>query len=225
MPGRELRHQLKMRALGDGPSDTATVVIGIDSSGNSWGAFRWGCEETRRLGGRAIAVCIRPMRSLATGICGTASLAALGYSATDWGVHERSAHMVEAMRHEAAGLNLAFAEAFGDPVAELLWIAGKVHADLIVIGSVGRTWHGRPGLVGQRLAARRRQAVIVVVPLPGRPIMRARRWQRFPDRLRYTSSLDRSGLGGASSHAAMWPGCGIRWPRRDVPARCPNRAR
>jgi nucleotide-binding universal stress UspA family protein len=68
------------------------------------------------------------------------------------------------MLREAAGLDLTFVQAPGDPVAGLLRIAGEVHADLIVVGGSAATPHRLAGSVGQRLAGRRRESVIVVVP-------------------------------------------------------------
>ena len=68
------------------------------------------------------------------------------------------------VRREAAGLDLTFIHAPGDPVAGLLRIAGELHADLIVVGGSAATPHRLAGSVGQRLAARRRESVIVVVP-------------------------------------------------------------
>jgi nucleotide-binding universal stress UspA family protein len=128
---------------GDGPADTATVVIGIDGSSASWAAFCWACGEARRLGGRAVAVFTSP---------------AAGQQAED----------LASMRRVAAGLDLTFMHAPGNPVAGLLRIATEVHADLIVAG----------GSVGQRLAGRRRESVIVVVPSNARraePAWRSKR--------------------------------------------------
>ena len=68
------------------------------------------------------------------------------------------------VRREAAGLDLTFIHAPGDHVAGLLRIAGEVHADLIVVGGSAATPQRLAGSVGQRLAARRRESVIVVVP-------------------------------------------------------------
>lgn len=125
MSRRAPRPRLETGTAGDGPADTATVVIGIDGSSASRAAFCWGCAEARRLGGRAVAVFTSPQaEDLATMLC------------------------------EADGLDLAFMHAPGNPVAGLLRIATEVHADLIVAGDS----------VGQRLAGRRRESVIVVVP-------------------------------------------------------------
>src|SRR5258707_10244786 len=56
------------------------------------------------------------------------------------------------MLREAAGLDLTFVQAPGAPVAGLLWIAGEVHADLIVVGGSAATPHRLAGSVGQRVA-------------------------------------------------------------------------
>jgi nucleotide-binding universal stress UspA family protein len=150
---------------GDGPADTATVVIGIDGSTASWAAFRWACGEARRLGGRAVAVFTSPVAGATTvAICAAAGCAADGYPAPDPAAGEQAEDLAAHMLREAAGLDLAFLHAPGDPVAGLLRIAGEVHADLIVVGRPAAAPHRLAGSVGQRLAARRRESVIVVVP-------------------------------------------------------------
>jgi nucleotide-binding universal stress UspA family protein len=128
------RRQAEEAAAGGGPADTATVVVGIDGLPESWDAFCWACQEARRLGGRAVGV-----------VTGSAARADL-----------------PTMLREAGDLDLTFVDAPGDSVAQLLRIAREVHADLLVVG--GSTGHRFSGAVGHRLAARRRQPVIVVVP-------------------------------------------------------------
>jgi nucleotide-binding universal stress UspA family protein len=98
-------------ASGDGPADTATVVIGIDGLPTSWDAFCWACREARQLGGRAVAVFI-------------SSAAAT----------EQVGHLLADLLCEAGDLDLTFIDAPGDPVTELLRIAREVHADLLVVG-------------------------------------------------------------------------------------------
>jgi nucleotide-binding universal stress UspA family protein len=127
MRRRAPRPRPETGTAGDGPADTATVVIAIDGSSASWAAFCWACGEARRLGGRAVAVFTSPAAGATT---------------------------AASMLREAADLDLTFMHAPGNPVAGLLRIATEVHADLIVAG----------GSVGQRLAGRRRESVIVVVP-------------------------------------------------------------
>jgi nucleotide-binding universal stress UspA family protein len=70
--------RLKTGTAGDGPADTATVVIGLAAG-------------------------------------------------------EQAEGPAAGMLREAAGLDLTFIHAPGDPVAGLLRIAGEVHADLIVV--------------------------------------------------------------------------------------------
>jgi nucleotide-binding universal stress UspA family protein len=154
--------RLKTGTDGDGPADTATVVIGLDSSSASWAAFCWACGEARRLGGRAFAVFTGSAAGATTAAIYTAAgIAAAGYPVPDPAAGER---LAAGMLREAAGLDLTFIHAPGDPVAGLLRIAGEVHADLIVVGGPAATPHRLAGSVGQRLAARRRKSVIVVVP-------------------------------------------------------------
>jgi nucleotide-binding universal stress UspA family protein len=140
--------RLGMGTAGGGPADTATVVIGLDGSSASRAAFCWACGEARRLGGRAVAVCTSPAAG---------GITAATRAAADCPVPDPAAD-------EQPGLDLTFIHAPGNPVAGLLRIAGEVHADLIVVGGSTATSHRLAGSFGQRLAARRRESVIVVVP-------------------------------------------------------------
>ena len=165
MRHRAPRPRPEMGMAGDGPADTATVVIGIDGSSASWAAFCWACGEARRLGGRAVAVLTRPADEATTAaICAVAGFAAGGYPVADPAVGEQTQSLAADMLREAAGLDLTFVRPPGGPVAELLRIAGEVHADLIVVGGSAATPQRLAGSVGQRLAARRRESVIVIVP-------------------------------------------------------------
>jgi nucleotide-binding universal stress UspA family protein len=165
MRRRAPRPRLEMGTTGDGPADTATVVIGIDGSGASWAAFCWACGEARRLGGRAVAVFTSPADGATTAaISAVAGFAAAGCPVADPPVGEQTQSLAADMLREAAGLDLTFVRALGGPVARLLRIAGEVHADLIVVGGSASTPPRLARSVGQRLAARRRESVIVVVP-------------------------------------------------------------
>ena len=84
MRRRAPRPRPETGTAGDGPADTATVVIGIDGSSASRAAFCWAC--------------------------------------------------------------------------------GEVHADLIVVGGSAAIPHRLAGSAGQRLAARRRESLLVVIP-------------------------------------------------------------
>jgi nucleotide-binding universal stress UspA family protein len=97
-------------------------------------------------------------------ICAVAGFAAAGYPAADPAVGEQTRRLAADMLREAAGLDLTFVRAPGGPVAGLLRIAGEVHADLIVVGGPAATPQRLAGSIGQRLAARRRESVIVIVP-------------------------------------------------------------
>jgi nucleotide-binding universal stress UspA family protein len=150
---------------GSGRADTATVVIGIDDSDAAWAAFCWACREARRVRARAVAAFIGPpLGSTIAALAAAADLVAVSYRVMDFAVSDHAAGLLAAMRNEAAGLDLAFIHAPGDPVAGLLRIAEEVHADLIVVGRPAGVLHRLTGSVGKRLAARRRGPVIVVVP-------------------------------------------------------------
>ena len=93
-----------------------------------------------------------------------ASLMTVGYPVLDLAANEQAEDLLSEMLNEAGDLNLSFIHANGDPVAELLRIAGEVHADLIVVGESATISHRFVGSVGKRLASRRREPVIVIVP-------------------------------------------------------------
>jgi nucleotide-binding universal stress UspA family protein len=165
MRRRAPRSRLEMSTAGDGPAYTATVVIGIDGSSASWAAFCWARGEAQRLGGRAVAVFTSPADGTTTAaICAVAGFAAAGYLVADPAVGEQTQDQAADMLREAAGLDLTFVRTSGGPVARLLRIAGEVHADLIVVAGSASPPHRLARTVGQRLAARRRESVIVVVP-------------------------------------------------------------
>lgn len=148
-----------------GPADIATVVIGIDGLPASWDAFCWACQAARRLSGRAVAVFISPAAEagLAAAVT-TARLAVPGYLALDLAATRQAGHLLAEMLCEAADLDLTFVDAPGDPVTELLRVAREVHADLLVVGGSPENRHRLTGAVGRRLAGRRREWVIAVVP-------------------------------------------------------------
>lgn len=145
--------------VGQGPADNATVVIGTDGQASSWEAFRWACREARRLGGRAVVVLIGPAARLGVE---TDGLAVPGHLALELAATEEARQLLCEMVREAGELELTFIEARGDPVGVLLRVARDVHADLVVVGGAAR--YRFAGAVGARLAARRREAVIAVVP-------------------------------------------------------------
>jgi nucleotide-binding universal stress UspA family protein len=157
--------RLKTGTAGVGPADTATVIIGLDGSSASCAAFCWACGEARRLNGRAVAVFTsQAAGAITAAICAAAGIAAAGYPVPDLAADLQAGGLAADMLREAAGLDLTFVQAPGDPVAGLLRIAGEVHADLIVVGGSAATRHRLAGSVGQRLAARCRESVLVVVP-------------------------------------------------------------
>jgi nucleotide-binding universal stress UspA family protein len=138
-----------------GPADTATVVVGIDGLPASWDAFRWACREARRMDGRVVAVLIGPEAQI--GLSATADVAVPGFLAVDLVGTEQARQLLAELLREADDLDLTFIDAPGGPVGSLLRVARDVHADLLVVS-------GARGRVGPRLAARRRDSVIAVVP-------------------------------------------------------------
>ena len=147
-----------------GPAERATVIIGIDAASVSWGAFRWGCGEARRLGGRAIAAIVGSSAALMTGLCAATSLTLEDHPNPGVTISSQAQDLIAEMRREAPGLDLAVVCSPGNPVTELLRIGEEVRADLIVVGGTIATPRRFAGLVGHGMAARRRRPVIVAVP-------------------------------------------------------------
>jgi nucleotide-binding universal stress UspA family protein len=150
-----------MTMPGKGPADTPTIIIGTDSSGTSWDAFWWACAEARRLGGRAIAVIIGPRPTCHHRADAPAGSAVAAYEATDVAA---IGHSLAEMLREAADVDLTVIHTPGDPITELLRVAGEVHADMIVVGRSPDARHRRAGPSWPRLVSRQRESVIVVVP-------------------------------------------------------------
>ena len=59
--GMDSSPQHRDHAHGDHAPVNGRVVVGIDGSDTSWDAFCWACGETRRLGGRTVAVFVGPI--------------------------------------------------------------------------------------------------------------------------------------------------------------------
>jgi nucleotide-binding universal stress UspA family protein len=150
--------RLEVAASGGGPTGTATVVVGIVGFSMSLAAFRWGCREARRLGGRTVAVVISPAApgGVVAALPAVAGSVTVGYMVPDSAADERVEDLAAKLLHEAVGLELAIVYSHGRPAAELLRIAAEVRADLVVVGG--------PASVGRHLVGRRRPPVIVVVP-------------------------------------------------------------
>jgi nucleotide-binding universal stress UspA family protein len=145
----------------------AVVVVGIDGSGTSWDALCWACGETKRLGGRTVAVFVGQTSAAASAtaaasLTGTAAI----YGAMQQTITDQAEELCERVRGYACdyGVDLAFVHTHGDPVTELLRIAGSDHADLIVVGRSCKARHHLAGSLGRRLVGRRNSPVIVVVP-------------------------------------------------------------
>src|ERR1700735_69431 len=64
----------------------ARVVVGIDGSDTSWDAFCWACGETRRLGGRTVAVFVGPT----TGAASASATASFAGSVVAYGAIQQS---------------------------------------------------------------------------------------------------------------------------------------
>jgi nucleotide-binding universal stress UspA family protein len=145
--------------------DSPAVVVGFDGSDSSWDALYWACGETRRIGGRAVAVfvtasagaAIEATASVMTGACFVSS----DQIGRDWAEHLR----VQTKQFAAdRGVHLSFVHARGDATAEILRIATAHRADQIVVGRSSKARHRLAGSLGRRLIGRPTAPVVVVVP-------------------------------------------------------------
>ena len=160
------QHRDQLHAGSRGPAN-ALVVVGVDGSDTSWDAFCWACGETRRIGGRTVAVFVGPT-SGATSATASASLTgavvpyvAIQQSMTDQA--EKLGEQVRAYGHDHC-VEVAFIHTEGDTANELLRIANSNHADLLVVGASTKARHRLAGSLGRRLIGRRRAPIVVVVP-------------------------------------------------------------
>jgi nucleotide-binding universal stress UspA family protein len=146
---------------------SAVVVVGVDGSDTSWDAFSWACGETRRLGGRTVAVFVGPNPSAASA---TVSASFTG-TVVPYGVIQQSmtdqagelGEQVRAYGHDH-GVDVAFIHTQGDTAKELLRIANADQADLLVVGRSTKARHHISGSLGRRLVGRRGAPIVVVVP-------------------------------------------------------------
>jgi nucleotide-binding universal stress UspA family protein len=144
----------------------ARVVVGIDGSDTSWDAFCWACGETRRLGGRAIAVFVGASSGAASATAASFAGAVAAYGAIQQSMADQAAQLrdqVRAYGHDH-GVDVAFVHTQGDTAKELLRVANAGHADLLVVGRSTKARHHLAGSLGRRLVGRRGAPIIVVVP-------------------------------------------------------------
>jgi K+-sensing histidine kinase KdpD len=145
----------------------AVIVVGIDGSDTSWDALCWACGETKRLGGRAIAVFVGPMPAAAAA---TAAASFAGAAAVYGVIQQTTTEQAQDLSHLVSefardhGVDLTFVHAHGDTATQLLRVARFDHADLIVVGRSAKVRHHLAGSLGRRLIGSRDAPVIVVVP-------------------------------------------------------------
>ncbi len=166
--GMEHTHQPRDSAHdATGEPPNARAVVGIDGSATSWDAFCWACGETRRLGGRTVAVFVGPTPGGATAAA-TASLtgATVAYGAIQQSMTDQSEQLADQVRAygDDQGVDVTFVRTQGDTAKELLRIANADHADLLVVGRSTKARHHLAGSLGRRLVGKRGAPIIVVVP-------------------------------------------------------------
>jgi nucleotide-binding universal stress UspA family protein len=147
-------------------STSAVVVAGIDGSDTSWDALCWACGETRRLGGRTVAVFVGPTSGDASAAAASFGGAVVAYGAIQQTMTDQAEELGDQVRAYGRdhGVDLTFVHTHGDTATELLRIAGSEHADLIVVGRSTKARHHLAGSLGRRLVGRRDAPIIVVVP-------------------------------------------------------------
>ena len=62
------------------------------------------------------------------------------------------------------GMEVGFVQAEGDPATELVTLAERLRADLLVVGKSSKFLHHLSGSVAKRLSGGRRGTVLVIVP-------------------------------------------------------------
>jgi nucleotide-binding universal stress UspA family protein len=161
---RNPQHQDHLHDKFDQPID-ARVVVGVDGSETSWDAFCWACGETRRLGGRTVAVFVGP-DSGATSATASLPGAFLDYGAIQQSMTDQATELSDQVRSYSHdhGVDVAFIHTRGDTARELLRIASAGHADLLVVGRSTKARHHLAGSLGRRLVGRSGAPIIVVVP-------------------------------------------------------------
>ncbi|HEX3736871.1 MAG TPA: universal stress protein [Solirubrobacterales bacterium] len=142
----------------------AAIVIGLDGSESSWNAFWWACGQAKLLGKRMVAVYVsrgvEPTTAVASGM-GIYDDGAMESLAAEW------AEQLELRvgRHAAEDeVDLEFLHLRGDAVNEILRVAERVAADLIVVGRSTKAFHQLAGSSGRRLVVKKQAPVVVVVP-------------------------------------------------------------
>ena len=152
----------------DGHSRTPTVVVGVDGTKTSWGAFWWACGEARRLGGRVIAVYVSPgaVKTLSAGAA-IGGFDAGGYAAAVRRSHEEQADRLRAeidVRAVDLGIEISFLHRQGDPAQQLKAVARDTRADLIAVGRSVKLRHHLLRSLGRRLTRDRSAPIVVIVP-------------------------------------------------------------
>ena len=145
----------------------ARAVVGIDGSDTSWDAFCWACGQTRRLGGRTVAVFVGPSPGAVSATAAASLVGAnVAYGAIQQSMSDQAEELgdqVRAYGHDQ-GVDVTFVRTQGDKAKELLRIAQAGHADLLVVGRSTKARHHLAGSLGRRLVGRRDAPIIVVVP-------------------------------------------------------------
>jgi nucleotide-binding universal stress UspA family protein len=151
-----------------GVPGTPVVVVGVDGSDTSWDAFSWAIGEAGRLGGRVVVVLVSDVLGN-TNLSAISSFAALAMSELVETQNQIEADIIARLRTELREANnhqidLTFVQSHGDVATELLRVATKYHAQLIVVGRSTKARHRVAGALGHRLLRRSDAPVVVVVP-------------------------------------------------------------
>jgi nucleotide-binding universal stress UspA family protein len=159
-------HQRDRARENSDKSVNTRVVVGIDGSDTSWDAFCWACGESRRLGGRTVAVFVGPTSGVASSTAASFGGAVVAYGAIQQTMIDQAEELSEQIRAYGRdhGVDVAFVYTQGDTAKELLRIANADHADLLVVGRSTKARHHLAGSLGRRLVGRRDAPIVVVVP-------------------------------------------------------------
>ncbi len=144
-----------------------TIVVGLDGSQTSWNAFWWACGEAARSAARLVAAFVTSDdRISAAQAVSVLAGVPLDYGAFGSATAQQAAELEADARRQAGEQHvpIEFVHSYGDPAAELVSLARRAQADLIVVGKSTSIVHRLAGSVSKRLTGHRTTPVIVVVP-------------------------------------------------------------
>ncbi|GAA1856318.1 universal stress protein [Pseudonocardia ailaonensis] len=141
----------------DGPR---AVVVGIDGSETGWRALHYAIGQSRRQGGRVVAVYADRLPAAAFATAVPLAAAAVADPGVDTLIEELRAEVAE--MGPQYGVDVTFETVAGDPVAAMVAVAERERADAVVVGASVQAGHKLFGSVATRVVKAGRWPVTVV---------------------------------------------------------------